>query len=99
MIFDISQALSVRDGLTKSDDALHVWPNPATDEVHVAMDRSRNERLSVEVIDVQGRIVLRASLNGERSLDIRTLPTGTYVVKAMTNERTMTARLIKTTAR
>lgn len=98
MIFDISQALAVRDGLAKPDDVLHVWPNPATDEVRIAMDRSRNERLSVELIDMQGRSVLRASLNGEQALDIRTLPTGSYVVKATTNERTMTARLIKTTA-
>ena len=97
MIFDISQALAVRDGLAKPDEALHVWPNPATDEVRIAMDRSTSERLAVEVIDVQGRSVLRATLNGDQPLDISKLPVGTYVVKATTNERTMTARLIRTT--
>ena len=98
MIFDISQALAVRDGLAKSQEALHVWPNPAMDEIRIAMDRSMLERLSVEVIDMQGRIVLRGTLNNDQPFDIRMLPVGAYVVKATTKDRTMTARLMKTTA-
>jgi choice-of-anchor B domain-containing protein len=99
MVFDISQALAVKERSTKPESALHVWPNPAADEVRIALDRSRPERLRVQLIDMQGRTVLQTLVNGDEPLDIRTLRQGTYVVKATTNERTMTARLIKTTAR
>lgn len=99
MIFDISAAVGVKEAGGRAPGALHVWPNPAMDAVRIAMDRSRPEHLEVHVIDMRGRTVMQARLNADEPLDLRTLPQGAYVVKATTNERTMTARMIKDPAR
>jgi hypothetical protein len=95
MVFDIGAALAVRDGATRQAASLHVWPNPATDALRVAVDRGRSERLDVELRDMQGRTVLRARITDDTPLDIAALPVGTYLVRATVDGRTYTARTIK----
>lgn len=95
MVFDIGAALAVRDGATRQAASLHVWPNPATDALRVAVDRGRSERLDVELRDMHGRTVLRARITNDTPLDIAALPAGTYLVRATVDGRTYTARTIK----
>lgn len=94
MVFDIGAALSVRDELRKPEAVLHVWPTPATDQLRVAVDRGRSERIDVELLDLQGRTVLRARITNDTPLDIAALPAGTYLVRATVDGRTYTARTI-----
>ncbi len=94
MVFDIGAALAVHEGAERPEASLHVWPTPATDHLSVAVDRDRSERIDVELLDMQGRTVLRARITNDTPLGIDALPAGTYLVRATVDGRTYTARTI-----
>lgn len=73
---------------------LNVYPNPANLEINVA---TNNNVASVEVIDVQGRVVAIQTVTKNQS--IVTIPTlnlsnGIYMVRATSNEGTYSVRRI-----
>lgn len=74
--------------------ALHLYPNPAETELHVAL--TDNARLqSLAVTDALGRTVL-SSAGPEVALNISALQAGLYVVRAVTaDQRQLTQRFTK----
>lgn len=67
--------------------ALHVWPNPAQEVLHVELPEAAR-RAMVTVRDALGREVLQQALRSPGSpmaLDIRALPPGLYTVEVMDN--------------
>jgi hypothetical protein len=80
-----------RKGLPNMEGAsiLNVFPNPGTD--HITIDYTLEESGSsiFEVLDVQGRTVLRKQLVGQRDqvlLDIRSLSAGSYLYRLSQGE-------------
>lgn len=66
-----------------------VYPNPATDVINV-----RGEGIiSVEVIDVAGRVVRTAE--GEGAINTTDLSAGTYMVRTVTNQGVCAKRIVK----
>lgn len=58
-----------------------IIPNPATNTINIALNKL-NDRLKVEIVDVQGKLVFAENYdntNGE-SIDVRTLAAGMYFV-------------------
>ncbi len=81
-----------------SSAALRAWPNPARGELHVALARAPGGAASVELIDVSGRIVRRATLDARAGSEVRwslgaDVRPGLYVVRAIAAGRTLTARV------
>lgn len=71
-------------------DPLKLWPVPATDVMHLALDAPAR----VQILDAQGRTVLeRAMPKGTTSLDVTALPEGLYMVQT-TGATVQTARLL-----
>lgn len=70
-------------------------PNPATDEVVVSMAPQVNDGQLV-VLDLNGRVLIRQTCSGLRvKLNVSGLAAGTYLVKAFTTDRMLTAVMIK----
>jgi hypothetical protein len=77
-----------------------VSPNPATDLAVVEIERDRaiaGERL--EVLDVNGKLLLRQAIGGtdllvRRTLDLSGLAPGAYLLRWAGGERTVTQRLM-----
>lgn len=69
-----------------------VWPNPARGAVTVAFSLAESSRVSVETVDVLGRVVHRTGrveqLRGhhELRLDLSDLPTGVYYIRVSEGE-------------
>lgn len=57
---------------------LYVYPNPANNYLNISM----NNLASVQVYNVLGAQVLNAQMNNSKWLDVSTLTTGVYIVKA-----------------
>jgi hypothetical protein len=70
-----------------------VFPNPTSDYVRVELNLSQRETLTIEVMDLAGKLVKSDSrtLNAGAQnieLDVRELPVGNYVVR-VTGETTL----------
>jgi hypothetical protein len=60
-----------------------VYPNPATDILHIKLERQTNENAEIILTDATGRIVRQVNVNGKRDvvLDIADLPAGMYIAQ------------------
>ncbi|CAN5475847.1 hypothetical protein BH10BAC6_BH10BAC6_17200 [soil metagenome] len=79
---------------------LRVYPNPSHDVVSVIVDGiqtsesfGKNEHLQLEVVDAIGTVCMVAHVQRGEIVELRSLPTGTYVV-AIRNEVGATSALI-----
>ncbi|GGF13197.1 carbohydrate-binding protein [Hymenobacter cavernae] len=80
---------------SKTDNAqLQLYPNPVTDQLHVASPDLALADSQYQILDAQGRIVGSGSLeNG--TADVAALPSGMYVLLIQTKEQQLTRRFIK----
>ena len=77
-----------------------VYPNPATENVSISFDLLNSNEVSVQVIDINGKIVSETITEtfaaGSNKIDIATanLSQGMYLVKFQTAETSLTTRLV-----
>jgi hypothetical protein len=59
--------------------SVHVWPNPATDEITVTTGLHMNK---LTITDLTGKKVLQQQLNGkeQHAINVASLPAGVYIV-------------------
>ena len=73
-----------------------LWPNPAADRVQLDWSTAHG-MISLVVIDMAGREVLRRSLNastGPLSMDVSALPAGSYTVQVQATTGRSTRPLV-----
>ena len=79
-IGDADFVIDAVDGLTTPEVVWNVFPNPATDLVHVNLSTPGHGALTLT--DLGGREVLTTTLTSTRTtLDLSALPAGTYVLQ------------------
>lgn len=84
---------------TNADNAVAIYPNPATSRLTVAVDGMSGDMLSIEISNLTGQVVMSkqtSDFNGysTEKLDISKLTIGVYFVKIYTNEMATTKRLV-----
>ncbi|MEN8224281.1 MAG: T9SS type A sorting domain-containing protein [Bacteroidota bacterium] len=65
-------------------DITNVWPNPAKDKLNIEFGEISAAYVQMEITDLQGRLLLRNSLNSlqkHHSLDLGNFMPGTYMLK------------------
>jgi hypothetical protein len=80
-------------GETPADISLDIYPNPVSDNLFIKSDR---EIISLNIYDMQGR--LQVSINGGGNMceiDVRSLIKGTYIVRVITDEDSLTEKIVK----
>ena len=75
-------------GLSSPTQNLTVYPNPASNWLHLDLDDSKG--IIVKIFDLQGREVMEAN---STQIDIKTLNKGMYVVQASQFDRLYTAKI------
>lgn len=70
---------------------LRVYPNPATERIYLDLD----QEAQVSIVNLHGQQVFSGLLRPGVALDIRSLPSGVYVVRAVQGEKVFGARLVK----
>jgi hypothetical protein len=73
---------------------LSVSPNPTDGPIRFDLDASAPVN-AVEVLDVNGRVVLRTGRPAGNTIDLATLPMGLYTVLAFTQEGVRSARVVR----
>jgi hypothetical protein len=77
-----------------SADSFKIYPNPAQN--FITVNSVMNEKVSVTIYDLNGREVIKTSLEGkQKSIDIGGITAGIYFMKIIGLENTETIRFIK----
>ncbi len=58
-----------------------LYPNPASNVLNIAFDDDNNSNWTVEVYDLEGRIVQRSTFTQQTNFDISSLTEGMYIVR------------------
>ncbi len=78
-----------------SSDGLKTYSNPVRDELSFTLDADNpGTPVQLEVLDLRGRLILHESTLS-RTMDVRALSPGIYVVKVYSNGTVYTSRVVK----
>jgi PKD repeat protein len=83
------------DNVQEVEDLMNVsvFPNPATDNLFINVDLNNAETVTVQVMDMYGRIAYTETLNGNsyrNNISVSNFATGIYQVKVVAGENTIT---------
>ncbi len=83
-----SNIVVIRDPNANPSGIISVYPNPATTIVNAAINSISNDKLTIIITDINGKIVAKRIENikvGNNiiTVDIRSLASGTYILKAI----------------
>jgi hypothetical protein len=74
-----------------------VYPNPATNQITIAANFSRNENINADIFSISGSLISKteSKYTGEPlSINISALEAGIYFVRISTKEYTSTKKII-----
>jgi len=75
-----------------SEEVLSVFPNPVSDFINISCKSMK----SLEIISIEGRIVMNTSVSGDNiNLDVSDLPSGMYIVRITTKQGCLTKEIVK----
>lgn len=81
------------------DGSLRVWPDPATDQLSIALDTAPGELVRMAIVDAQGRGIMEKTLalgqNGTAKIDITPLKPGMHVLRLESGAGTYRSIIIK----
>ncbi|MCG8700997.1 MAG: Ig-like domain-containing protein [Bacteroidales bacterium] len=73
---------------------INIFPNPASSEVTIGID-DYHGLLNVVMVDISGKIVLKADVENRETIDVSSLKTGSYILKIHTlNEDRMASSFV-----
>lgn len=73
---------------TENIELIKIYPNPASDLLHIDIKLEVDAKYTYDIMDTQGRIVKSGNLRGlgHSTLDINTLPKGMYFINILNDE-------------
>lgn len=77
-----------------------IYPNPAHEQITLDIQSVQSGSVNIEILDANGRVVLIEALQLEvgtvkKSIDIKSLASGTYSVRMKLRERDLVSRFVK----
>ncbi|WP_395077084.1 T9SS-dependent M36 family metallopeptidase [Flavobacterium sp.] len=80
----------------KNDDMVSVYPNPSNGEINIKINQY-NGKVNLQVVDLNGRVVYslnNTDFNVEKSINLKSLQSGMYIVKINGEELNYTKKII-----
>ncbi|UPT68625.1 MAG: T9SS type A sorting domain-containing protein [Sphingobacteriales bacterium JAD_PAG50586_3] len=76
-----------------------VYPNPANSDVNIVMDFPGKQDIIIDILDVQGKLVLKSSYENQSkgiiSLPLINLSSGLYMIRVSTDTEQFSSKLLK----
>ncbi|WP_395066000.1 T9SS-dependent M36 family metallopeptidase [Flavobacterium sp.] len=82
----------------QNDNLLKVYPNPSNGLINIKINNYQG-KLTIQVIDINGRMVdeyKNENFNIEKSIDLKNLQSGMYIIKITGDNLNFTQKIIKT---
>jgi len=74
-----------------------IYPNPVGDVLNIRLGEQINARVSLDIFDMQGRLVMRKELDGmmgDHVIETGHLPAGSYIVRMYSGQRSYSESII-----
>ncbi|MDR6923176.1 MULTISPECIES: S8/S53 family peptidase [Chryseobacterium] len=72
---------------------IKIYPNPAGN--YIALKGGENKKLDIEIINMQGRSVIKNSVSTDERMDISSLPPGQYMININEGQRRVVEKFTK----
>lgn len=79
-------------GEKNNNNMVSIYPNPATSMIHIKNASNFN---TIEILDIEGSLILKNKIGITDNLDLGKLPRGTYVIRLTNNDISYQQLLIK----
>ena len=82
---EMSEPFEFTSGILSAENVgIRIFPNPADRQIQIDATNFNHNLLSIEITDINGKSIiskqLGSSLNQTQSIDVSTIPTGTYMI-------------------
>ncbi len=80
------------------DATISLFPNPATDNLMIDLSAVKEQKVSIHILDMQGKVVKSVEsvvATTNNTIDIANLATGNYMLNVITKEGIITRKFIK----
>lgn len=77
--------------------AMRLAPNPATDQIHIAIDGLATAKAEIHIYDLAGKVIWNSEqllTNGQVNIDLDNIQAGLYLVRIAAEGQTFTQKLI-----
>ncbi|RLD50142.1 MAG: hypothetical protein DRI94_09435, partial [Bacteroidetes bacterium] len=89
-----NKTISAGINAVENENALSVYPNPATDETNVDLSSFNNSQVDLTIIDITGKTVTAFNMKDNNTIDVSNLKSGVYFIKVSDMKHSETAKLI-----
>lgn len=73
--------------------AVKIYPNPST--TYIAIQSNEDKKLDFEIINIQGRSILKNSVSSDEKIDVSQLPRGQYIININEGARRVVEKFTK----
>ncbi|HRO41451.1 MAG TPA: T9SS type A sorting domain-containing protein [Flavipsychrobacter sp.] len=81
-------------GISLSKEEFKIYPNPATNELHIKLSEGRFSQVSIS--DVSGKVLFTTTLNGvSHMINTSVFPIGLYFIRVQTENEVMIRKFVK----
>ncbi|WMX16780.1 MULTISPECIES: T9SS type A sorting domain-containing protein [unclassified Aureispira] len=89
--------LSSIEAIEKNTNSFTIAPNPTSEQINIQFDQLLNEEVMIRVTNALGQVVLdqKEWLEQNTTLNLRSLPTGTYILSIETEKERYISKLVK----
>ncbi len=95
----VTATVTTLTGVTEAsaDNIAYVYPNPATDNLTISLNKSVTGKVQVNIVDLAGRIVSQQvfAANDKLEMNVAGLAKGTYMVRIITENAQSVQRIVK----
>lgn len=68
--------------LTQQNNELHLFPNPASENLTISFSNNKRMETGIEIYDSTGNIIMEMEITTPQKIDISDLPSGLYIIRS-----------------
>lgn len=81
--------------LVNRDAVFSIYPNPAKDELHIAVTGAASGTATMQLLDLNGKVVLSAILDkADNTFNLQAYAKGVYLLRVISNQQTINEKLL-----
>lgn len=98
--FGLVDFTSVKEVKSTSNIQLLITPNPVLDNLNLLVENSRNETVNVQILDLQGRVLLQQNMTffsgqNKNSISVSSLQSGLYLCRLLRGSESIITKFLK----
>lgn len=91
----ISTDIQISQQIGKSEEGTKLYPNPVIDQLYIKKTLVEECEVLVEILDLQGKILLKETISAMNGINVSGLQKGMYICRLYTCEKVENIKFLK----